>query len=350
MNRKILASTLLSLGVILALAAVPISGAPARAKVPGTNGLIAYSQITAAGPANVFVANPDGSNPQQVPLPPDDPAETLGVPVWSPDGSTLLISHTVRVFPDCFNSNTCLFQPATVDPSGSNFNQLVPPNPPGASSDGMDCEAWFPGDTRILCGFSGNPDAGVFSINASDGGDAIRLTTNPYSTTGGVDAPTDISPDGTQFLFVRLHTKKNPHDPSPDTQPALFIENTDGTGLRQLTARGKLSFGLPPAARFSPDATQIIGEIGNGKMFTIHPDGSHYADINLQVTSWYFAFGPDWSPDGTRIIFCIFINGGEGIYTANPDGSNVEQVTFTTVGQNFTNMFNGPNWGVHPLQ
>jgi Tol biopolymer transport system component len=313
--------------------------APVSVLAQRTNGLIAYSQITADGPANVFIANPDGSNPQQVPL--INPAETFGVPIWSPDGTELLISHTFR----CDNSGNCFFQPATVDPSGLNFNQLVPPNPPGASSDGMDCEAWFPGGTRILCGFSGNPNAGVFSINASDGGDAVRLTTNPYSSTSGIDAPTDVSPDGSRFLFVREHTKINPNDTSPDTQPALFIENTDGTGLRQLTASGKLTFRLPPAARFSQDGTQIIGEIGNGKMFTIHPDGSHHTDINLQVTAPYFAFGPDWSPDGTRIIFCMFINGGEGIYTANPDGSNVKQVTFTTVGQNLANMYNGPNWG-----
>ncbi len=84
-------------------------------------------------------------------------------------------------------------------------------------------------------------------------------------------------------------------------------------------------------------------------MFTIHPDGSQYTDINLQVTAPYFAFGPDWSPDGTRIIFCMFINGGEGVYTADPDGSDVQQVTFTAVGQNFANMYNGPNWGTYSI-
>ena len=47
----------------------------------------------------------------------------------------------------------------------------------------------------------------------------------------------------------------------------------------------------------------------------------------------------------------MFIYGGEGIYTANPDGSNVKQVTFTTnLGPNFANLFNGPNWGTHPIQ
>src|SRR2546428_1739180 len=242
-------------------------------------------------------------------LPADDPAETFGVPIWSPDGSKLLISHTFR----CDSSGNCLFQPATVNPDGSDFKQLDPPNPPGASSAGMDCGAWNPDATRLLCGFSGNPNAGVFSIRASDGGGAVRLTTNPYSATGGMDAPTDISPDGTKFIFLRLKTKMNPNDPSPDTQPALFVENTNGTGLRQLTANGKLTFGLPGEAHWSSDGTRILAEIGNGKMFTIRPDGSNFTDVNLQVTAPYFAFFPNWSPDGTRIIFCMFINGGGGM-------------------------------------
>ncbi len=220
---------------LFAALALPIELAAQR-----TNGLIAFTQLTNGtdGPATVFIANPDGSNVQQVQLPPDDPAETFGVPIWSPDGTELLISHTFR----CDNFGNCFFQPATVDPSGSNFNQLVPPNPPGASSGGMDCEAWFPGGTRILCGFDGNPNAGVFSINASDGGDAVRLTSNPYSATGGSDQPTDVSPDGTQFLFVRERMKRNPNDTTPDFQGALFIENTNGTGLRQLTAAGDTDY------------------------------------------------------------------------------------------------------------
>jgi hypothetical protein len=245
-----------ALMTLLTALALPVQLAAQR-----TNGLIAFTQLINGtdGPSNVFIANPDGSNVQPVQLPPDDPAETLGVPIWSPDGTELLISHTFR----CDNFGNCFFQPATVDPSGSNFNQLVPPNPPGASSDSMDCEAWFTSGTRILCAFGGNPTAGVFSINASDGGDAVRLTSNPYSASGG-DQPTDVSPDGTQFLFVRERTKRNPNDPTPHSQGALFIENTNGTGLRQLAAAGKLNFaGITPAARFSPDGTS--GNWGTGR-------------------------------------------------------------------------------------
>lgn len=78
-----------------------------------------------------------------------------------------------------------------------------------------------------------------------------------------------------------------------------------------------------------------------------HPDGTGLAPIILQIgTGRYSAFEPHWSPDGTRIIFCMFINGGEGIYTANADGSNVAQIAFTT---SFANFYNEPDWGTHPL-
>jgi hypothetical protein len=42
----------------------------------------------------------------------------------------------------------------------------------------------------------------------------------------------------------------------------------------------------------------------------------------------------------------MFINGGKGIYTANHDGSDVNQVTFTT---NFAGFSNPPDWEIHPV-
>ena len=135
--------------VIAILAALVLpTEVTAQQAASGINGQIAFAQITPDGPANVFIANPDGSNVQQVPL--LNPAETFGVPVWSPDSTKLLISHTIRIDPS--TGQCCLFQPATVDPDGSNFNQLVPPNPAGASSAGMDCGDWYPDGTRLLCG------------------------------------------------------------------------------------------------------------------------------------------------------------------------------------------------------
>jgi Tol biopolymer transport system component len=77
----------------------------------------------------------------------------------------------------------------------------------------------------------------------------------------------------------------------------------------------------------------------------VRPDGAGLSQIRLQVgTANYFAFHPHWAPDGTRIIFSMFINGTEGLYTANPDGSNVVRVTDAPTGFD-----DAPDWGTHPL-
>ena len=334
--------TLLIIPCVALIVYVMVTARPVHAVFPGTNGQIAFAQITPAGPANVFIANPDGSNAQQVPL--GNPAETFGVPISSPDGSKLLISHTIR----CDISGNCLFQPATVNPDGSDFNQLVPPNPPGASAAGMDCNAWYKDSSRILCAFAGGESPGIFSIRASDGGDPVRLTTFPFgSNCNGCDDPQDVSPDGTRFVFIRFK-RENSGRPEVTQQVAIFVENTDGTGLRQITPYGVALPHERASAKFSPDGTQIISTLTNGTLFIVRPDGTALTTIKLQVgTQRYSAFEPHWSPDGTRIIFCMLINGGEGIFTSNPDGSDVTQVEFTT---DFTALFNGPDWGTHPIQ
>ncbi len=330
-----------SVVVLLLAFALPV----AVAAQAGTNGQIAFTHLNADGfTANVFIANADGSNAQQVPL--ENPAESFGFPVWSPDGSKLLISHTFRLDS---SGNCCIFQPATVNPDGSDFNQLVPPNPPDASSQGMDCGAWAANGTRLLCGFDGGAVPGVFSIRASDGGDPVRLTTYPFgSNCNACDFPNDVSPDGSRFVFMRFKRENFFAGVEAVQQVAIFVENIDGTGLRPITPYGVAVPHERGSAKFSPDGRLIISTLSNGQLFTVATDGTDPKTIKLQVdTQQYFAFQPHWSPDGTRIIFGMFINGGAGIYTANPDGSDVNQVTFTT---DPSTPFNGPDWGVHRVQ
>ena len=338
--------TLMCITALTLFAALTLPGElAAQQTTTGTNGQITFTQgvldFNGGAPANVFVANPDGSNVQQVPLPEGIRVEIFSGSVWSPDGTKLLISHTFRL------DNTgqcCLFQPATVKPDGSEFNQLVPPTPVGGpSANGIDCWVWTLDQSRILCAFD-DENAGAFSIRASDGGDPVRLTTDP----GGQDLPTDISPDGTRFVFLRYRPGASPGPrPFQTQQVAIFVANIDGTGIRQITPYGLANAHEFTSAQWSPDGVKIISETHGGRLFVVRLDGTGLTAIPLQTgTGQYFAFEPHWSPDGTRILFCMFINGGEGIYTANPDGSDVKQVTFTT---DFAAFFNGPDWGTHPV-
>jgi Tol biopolymer transport system component len=185
----------------------------------------------------------------------------------------------------------------------------------------------------------------VFSIRASDGGDPLRLTTYPFGTNcNACDEPTDSSPDGRRFVLLRFRFENGPAPNFRAEQVALFVENVDGTGLRQITPYGLAEPHEIASARWSPDGNDIISETTHGTLFVVHPDGSGLSMIRLQTgTTRYFAFEPAWSPDGTKIVFCMSINGQEDIYTANADGSDVQQIT------NTPDFENGPDWGPHPL-
>jgi Tol biopolymer transport system component len=304
-------------------------GGRAQADVPGADSQIVFARQMDSGGANMYITDPDGTHDQQVPL--TYPAEDFGIPMWSPDRRHLLISHVVR-FDD--SGDFLPWRPATVDPDGANFTLL---DPPGAPVD-MGCfGGWYPDESRLLCKFNGDAP-GVFSIRSYDGGDPQRLTRYPYGANcNGCDAATDISPDGTRFVFLRFRNETS-HDRSE--QVALFVENLDGTGLRQVTPYGLAQPHEFAAAQWSPDGRWIISETTRGRLFVVRPDGGALTQIHLQTgTSKYFAFEPDWSPDGTRIVFCMFVNGQEDIYTARADGSDVVQVTDTP------DFENGPDWG-----
>jgi Tol biopolymer transport system component len=305
---------------------VQAQAGPAGVQVSGTDSRITFARQIATGGADVFTVKPDGSGVHQVPL--VYPAEDFGIPMWSPDRSHLLISHVVRF--DAFG-NLLPFRPATVNLDGSNFNLLEPPNAPFD----MDCSGgWYPDGTRLLCGFGGD-QPGVFSIRASDGSDPVRLTSYPFGACNACDEPTDVSPDGTQFVFLRY---KN--DTAGHQQVALFVENLNGTGLRQLTPYGLAEPHEIAAAQWSPDGREIISETTQGRLFVVRLNGTGLTPIHLQTgTTRYFAFEPDWSPDGSRIVFCMSINGQEDIYTAKADGSDLVQVTDTP------DFENGPDWG-----
>src|SRR5207248_6680602 len=95
-----------------------------HAVLPGTNGRIAFTRgdFFNGTPASVFTANSNGSDQQQVPLPPGIQVEVFSTPVWSPDGTKLLISHTFRLDS---NGQCCRpFRPAILSPDGSGFKLL----------------------------------------------------------------------------------------------------------------------------------------------------------------------------------------------------------------------------------
>ncbi len=314
---------LLTVAATLLLGLVAVTG-PVQAKVPGPNGRIAFSRVIEDDNTVTYTANPDGSHLQQL-----FPGFSIG-PRWSPDGSQ------VSVFAACTDGEeNCAA--TIVDPDTGAFRQFKFPDPTLETFCGG---GWSPDGTRILCEGSGVTDPsrnGIYTIRVSDGGGLQRITSNP----GSADIPGDFSPDGTRVVFNRT-------DPSRPAKAnaALFVVNVDGTGVRRITP-----WGLPffeDGGRWSPDGETILFG-GSGSLYVVHPDGTGLAKIPLATGDFRRAGDPDWSPDGTRIVFGLFTRTkpgteGEGIYTANANGSDVQRVTNSPTRDAL------PDWGPHPWQ
>jgi Tol biopolymer transport system component len=175
---------------------------------------------------------------------------------------------------------------------------------------------------------------GIYSIGV-DGTGLTRLTHSPFHDTlgsagecGGGDIEADYSPDGTQFVFMRKRCGTGP-DPSSDEAGALYVENTDGTGLRRITAYGEALSHPGGSVRWSPDGTKILFEDQTHYLHLVHPDGSASKEVHLPLGN---ADGPAWSPDGRWIIFSLAPPQSAGVahvYRAWPDGTHLAKVTNT---------------------
>jgi Tol biopolymer transport system component len=288
-----------------------------------------------------IIANADGTGQQPLHIPKGWSGPVS--PVWSPNGRKLVVS--VRGESPGYG----LPGPgraAMVGPDGSGFRVLTP----GKLDADMACSAWSPDGSKLLCSVDSNHYRleGIYSIGV-DGTGLTRLTRSPFHDTqgpagecGGGDSEADYSPDGTQFVFMRKRCGTGP-DPSTDEAGALYVANTDGTGLRRITAYGQADSHPGGSVRWSPDGTEILFESQHHQLRLIHPDGSAPTQISLPPGS---PDSPAWSPDGRWIIFSLALPQSAGVahvYRARPDGTHLAKVT-NTPNSDFL-----VNWGRPPV-
>jgi Tol biopolymer transport system component len=307
----------LATATILAVVAPMVT---ARAEVPGENGQILFGKFKPfLDDTATFTVNPDGSDVERFyPGAAEDPH-------WSPDGSKIALLA-------CVNPPLCNTAVAIVDVDSGSVQALAMPDPTLFTA----CSVWAPDAQRLACeGFSDDHPRrnGIYSIRTSDGRGLTRITSNP----GSEDQPGDYSPDGHQIVFLRTDP-----DRASGVDQALFVKNIDSGGRRRITPWG---LSEEPGS-WSPDGSQILFA-GNGRLYTVRPDGSDISRIALPRTRpRSFAYDPSWSPDGTQIVFAMYVPDASGkyqsdIYTANADGSDVDQITDDRFSDH------GPDWGAH---
>lgn len=169
----------------------------------------------------------------------------------------------------------------------------------------------------------------LFVLDVASG--AARDVSAPGCTDPCIgDGDGSWSADGQEIVFWRAI---GPVVNNVAASLAIWIMNTDGTGLRQVTTPPALSEDHFP--RLSPDGKTIVFTrfdytTGSERdaIFTVATGGGPVA----QVTDWPAgASGATWSPDGRQLVFTERTDAARGdstnVVVARPDGSSVRAVT-----------------------
>jgi Tol biopolymer transport system component len=181
-------------------------------------------------------------------------------------------------------------------------------------------QASFPGaNGKIAFVHSTASDAEIYTINP-DGSGSTPLTSSP-----GANYSPAWSPDGKKIAFVS--SRDDSGQPSPGCSAScnseIYVMNADGSNQARLT--NDPSFDLGP--QWSPDGTKIVfesGRTGNGDIYSMKADGTAIAQL---TTSSMEDLDPSWSPDGTKIVYSGWIyddvsnSDFNELLTMNPDGT-----------------------------
>jgi Tol biopolymer transport system component len=257
----------------------------------------------------IHVADPDGSN-ERVLFP-----GGAQCPQVSPDGTRVAFAFVE-------GGGVAI---GTIRIDGTDRRTLSAP-PDGLQ---LGCATWSSDGRRLAAEGWHETDSshnGIYLIDATDGRNVERLTSSPG---GGHDLPGDFSPDGRYLSFVR----------------APFVGGTSGrlhtvelaTGAeREVTPRM-----VDAGPTWSPDGRTIVIDDPISPLFlVIDVESGTIGNLGLPIPVGSVGF-PQYSPDGTRLLFHAAEGGFADIYTMAIDGTDLVQVTDTpNLDEDFT------DWGI----
>ena len=142
-------------------------------------------------------------------------------------------------------------------------------------------------------------------------GSGLRDLTRKLGGVGVLELPASDpvwSPDGRKIAFVRLNTRHG-----------VYVINADGSGVRNLTPKPRGAVYAAPA--WSPDGRKIAfasERDGNSEIYVMNADGSGQRNLTLNLA---YDGDPAWSPDGRKITFVSNRDGRYAVYVMNADGS-----------------------------
>lgn len=191
---------------------------------------------------------------------------------------------------------------------------------------------WSPDGSRVAFASNRDEDANTEIYTIRPDGSDLRQVTDPANVEDGrvADILPEWSPSGDRIALTR-----DPDTTFRDTTEArIYTVDPDGSDLKQVARDSAIGF----YPTWSPDGSRIaFTTSGSAEIFTIQPDGSDLRRVTdrSNVVGNVGDLDLAWSPDGSRIAFTSDRDedGNAEIYTVDPDGSDLEQVTGTADGE-----------------
>jgi TolB protein len=182
--------------------------------------------------------------------------------------------------------------------------------------------AWSADDSKIVFVKNINDYNNIYNVYVinADGSGETRLTNQNQNFSP------QFSPDDNSIFYSS----------SVGNITGIYKMNPDGSNKQLLTPKNK-SFGAP---KISPDGNRLaltsIDWMGS-QLFVMTMDSSSLKQITFTVepNHWDSGFAvlgnsdPEWSPDGSKLVYVSYENGSPDVFVINADGTGNKRLTDT---------------------
>ena len=196
-----------------------------------------------------------------------------------------------------------------MDAGGSNVRRLT-----NNLTDDVN-PTWSPDGSKLLFESERDGNREIYVMDA-DGGNQIRLTRD-----NAVDSTASWSPDGRLIAFASNRDTGVPYNPY---NMDIYLMNADGSNVKRIVDDPEYDVG----PQWSPDGRRILfmtGRNGNFDVYVMNADGTEQK--NLTADHAGSDGSPVWSMDGYNIAFARKIAGKDQLFVMDADGSNLKRVT-----------------------